>query len=85
VSEDGVLLHALATTPAPVGAVRQRLGELSFAQPTALLEVTGRRGPRRRARAQGACNELLAGPGHGGMEPSERSPVVRARSPTSAP
>jgi len=27
--------------------------------------------------AQGACNELLAGPGHGGMEPSERSPVVR--------
>ena len=27
--------------------------------------------------AQGACNELLAGPGRGQLEPADRSPVVR--------
>jgi signal transduction histidine kinase/HAMP domain-containing protein len=77
VSEDAVLLRALAATPAPAGAVRQRLGELSFAQPTALLEVTDGAGRVVARCAQGACNELLAGPGHGGMEPAEQSPVVR--------
>jgi signal transduction histidine kinase/HAMP domain-containing protein len=74
VSEDAVLLRALAAKP---GAVRQRLGELSYAQPTALLEVTDAAGHVVSWCAQGACNELLAGPGRGGMEPAERSPVVR--------
>jgi two-component system NtrC family sensor kinase len=74
VSEDPPLLRALGRRPVDV---RQRLGELSTAQPTALLEVTDGVGRVVARCAQGACNELLAGPGHGQLEPADRSPVVR--------
>ncbi|HVZ74647.1 MAG TPA: ATP-binding protein [Polyangia bacterium] len=80
VSEDPALLRSLIARPggAPsTNDVRQRLGELSYAQPTALLEVTDASGRIVARCAQGACNELLAQPGHGGLEPSMRSPVVR--------
>jgi two-component system, NtrC family, sensor kinase len=77
VSEDPALLHALAAKrPSPM-LVRQRLGELSLAQPTALLEVTDGSGRVIASCAQGACNELLAGPGRGAIEPDDHSPVVR--------
>jgi two-component system, NtrC family, sensor kinase len=74
VSDDPALLRALDGTAA---AVRQRLGELSMAQPTALLEVTDARGRVVARCAQGACNELLAGPGRVPLEPADQSPVVR--------
>jgi signal transduction histidine kinase len=74
VGEDAALLRALARRP---GDVRQRLGELSYAQPTALLEVTDGLGRIVARCAQGACNELLAGPGRGEFAPADRSPVVR--------
>src|SRR5262249_23965946 len=72
-SEDAALLGALAGTPAEG---RQRLGGLSYSGPTAPLEGTDglRRGVARCA--QGACNELLAGPGHPGLEPADHSPVI---------
>jgi two-component system NtrC family sensor kinase len=71
--EDGGLLHALSGKPAEV---RQRLGELSYAQPTALLEVTDAVGRVVARCAQGACNELLAAPGRAGLDPADRSPVI---------
>jgi two-component system NtrC family sensor kinase len=74
VGEDPALLRALERKPADV---RQRLGQLSVAQPAALLEVTDDAGRMLARCAQGACNELLAGPGRGALEPSDRSPVVR--------
>jgi len=74
VGEDPSLLRALERKPADV---RQRLGQLSVAQPAALLEVTDDTGRMLARCAQGACNELLAGPGRGALEPSDRSPVVR--------
>jgi two-component system, NtrC family, sensor kinase len=74
VGEDGALLRALERRPSDV---RQRLGELSYAQPTALLEVTDGAGNVVARCAQGACNELLAGPGRDALESSDRSPVVR--------
>ncbi len=77
VGEDAGLLRALARQPGSGGDVRQRLGELSYAQPTALLEVTDEAGRVVARCAQGACNELLAGPGHGGLEAPDRSSVVR--------
>jgi signal transduction histidine kinase len=78
VSEDAGLLRALARAPARASNdVRQRLGELSYAQPTALLEVTDGVGRVVARCAQGACNELLAGPGRGALEAPDRSPVVR--------
>ena len=78
VGEDPGLLRALGRK-APQGGneVRQRLGELSYAQPTALLEVTDGVGRVVARCAQGACNELLAGPSHGAFEAPDRSPVVR--------
>jgi signal transduction histidine kinase len=76
VGEDPGLLRALGHHPAP-GAVRQRLGELSLAQPTSLLEVTDGLGRVVARCAQGACNELLAGPGRGALEAPDASPVVR--------
>jgi signal transduction histidine kinase/HAMP domain-containing protein len=78
VGEDPGLLRALARgAPQSGNDVRQRLGELSVAQPTALLEVTDGVGRVVARCAQGACNELLAGPGRGALEASDRSPVVR--------
>ncbi|HEY2728374.1 MAG TPA: ATP-binding protein [Polyangia bacterium] len=74
VGEDPALLRALARRP---GDVRRRLGELSYAQPAALLEVTDGLGRIVARCAQGACNELLAGPGRGELAPADRSPVVR--------
>jgi two-component system, NtrC family, sensor kinase len=72
--DDGGLLHALSGKPAEV---RQRLGELSYAQPTALLEVTDAVGRVVARCAQGACNELLASPGRAAMDPADRSsPVI---------
>jgi signal transduction histidine kinase len=78
VGEDAGLLRAAARRPGQAGNdVRQRLGELSYAQPTALLEVTDEVGRVVARCAQGACNELLAGPGRGALEAPDRSPVVR--------
>jgi signal transduction histidine kinase len=78
VGEDPGLLRGLARHASQSGNdVRQRLGELSNAQPTALLEVTDGVGRVVARCAQGACNELLAGPGRGSLEASDRSPVVR--------
>jgi signal transduction histidine kinase len=78
VGEDAGLLRAAARSPGQAGNdVRQRLGELSYAQPTALLEVTDGVGRVVARCAQGACNELLAGPGRGALEAPDRSPVVR--------
>jgi signal transduction histidine kinase len=74
--QDPVLLKALATKPGQTGAVRQRLGELSYAQPSALLEVTDATGQPVARCAQGACNELLAGPGRGTLVAPDQSPVV---------
>jgi two-component system NtrC family sensor kinase len=74
VGEDAALLRALALRP---GDVRQRLGELSYAQPTALLEVTDGLGRIVARCAQGACNELLAGPGRDPLDSVDHSPVVR--------
>jgi two-component system, NtrC family, sensor kinase len=71
--EDTQLLRALTATNAQV---RQRLGELSYAAPTALLEATDAVGRVVARCAQGACNELLAGPGRDGFEPADRSPVI---------
>jgi signal transduction histidine kinase/HAMP domain-containing protein len=72
--QDPPLLRALAA--AKTGDVRQRLGELSYAQPTALLEVTDATGRSVARCAQGACNELLAGPGRGALVATDHSPVV---------
>jgi len=72
-SEDAALLGALAGTPAEV---RQRLGELSYSVPTALLEVTDALGRVVARCAQGACNELLATPDHARLEPADHSPVI---------
>jgi signal transduction histidine kinase len=77
VSEDPILLRALAAKAGPGNDVRQRLGELSWAQPTALLEITDATGRSVARCAQGACNELLAAPGRGALEPAVTSPVVR--------
>ncbi|HVU52069.1 MAG TPA: ATP-binding protein [Polyangia bacterium] len=78
VGEDPALLRALGRRAPQAGNdVRQRLGELSTLQPTALLEVTDGVGRVVARCAQGACNELLAGPGGGALEASDRSPVVR--------
>jgi signal transduction histidine kinase len=78
VGEDAGLLRALARRgPQASNDVRQRLGELSFVQPTALLEVTDGVGRVVSRCAQGACNELLAGPGRGALAASDQSPVVR--------
>ena len=74
IGEDPSLLVAIARKP---GDVRQRLAELSYAQPTALLEVTDATGRVVARCAEGACNELLSGPGRGALEPADRSPVVR--------
>jgi signal transduction histidine kinase/HAMP domain-containing protein len=76
VGQDAALLRALADKPANV-EVRQRLGELSHAQPTALLEVTDGMGRVLARCAQGACNELLAGPGDTALDRADRSPVIR--------
>jgi two-component system NtrC family sensor kinase len=74
IGEDPPLLRALEHKPADV---RQRLAELSYAQPTALLEVTDALGRVVARCAEGACNELLSGPGRGMLEPADHSPVVR--------
>jgi signal transduction histidine kinase len=72
--QDPPLLRALGA--AKPNDVRQRLGELSYTQPTALLEVTDATGRPVARCAQGACNELLAGPGRGGLSAADHSPVV---------
>ena len=77
VGEDPVLLRAVGRRKDPNTEVRQRLGELSYAQPSSLLEVTDVQGRVIAGCAQGACNELLAGPRHDALEAPERSPVVR--------
>jgi two-component system NtrC family sensor kinase len=73
VGDDARLLRALSTKTADV---RQRLGELSLASPTARFEVTDAAGRLVARCGQGACNELLAGPGRSGADPADHSPVI---------
>jgi signal transduction histidine kinase len=74
--QDAPLLRALSAQSGPDNQVRQRLGELSHAQPTTLLEVKDATGRHVARCSQGACNELLAGPGRGALAVPDGSTVV---------
>ncbi|MEO5768044.1 MAG: ATP-binding protein [Polyangia bacterium] len=72
--EDGLLLEALAHTPADV---RRRLAELSEQQPAALVEVTDPVGRVLARCAAGTCNDASIAERFAAFEPADRSPVVR--------
>ena len=72
--EDGLLLEALAHTPADV---RRRLAELSEQQSAALVEVTDPVGRVLARCAAGTCNDASIAERFAAFEPADRSPVVR--------
>jgi signal transduction histidine kinase len=77
IADDRTLLRAVSRRPLRDDEVRQRLGELSFAHPSALLEVMDPRGRVVSRCAEGACNELLPVPGRGALAVPENSTVAR--------